>query len=139
MYSKTVIIGRLGADPEVKTFEDGGQIANLSVATWRNFFNNEKNDWETITEWHRVVLKGKAAHYLPEVKKGDMVLVEGEMKTRSFETDRGTRYITELVGILKAMPKPKADSQMTAAKQQQTAQTYVEPADDTGADDDLPF
>jgi len=141
MYSKTVIIGRLGADPEIKTFSDGGQIANIPVATWRNIYNKEKDDWETVTEWHRVVLKGKAALYLPDnLRKGDLCMVEGETKTRSFEVESGKRYITELVGILKAIPKPKQDSAMRQEAAQTPYQQGVEEApEEAGGDDDLPF
>ncbi len=137
-----MIIGRLGADPEIKEFADGGQIVNCRVATWRNFYNKDKKEWETITEWHRVTLKGKAALYLSDVKKGDMVTVEGETKTRQYETDSGTRYITELVGILKALPKPKPDSQMDYHKQQNTTSNPShdhEGASPDAQEDDLPF
>lgn len=89
--SKTIIVGRLGADPEVKQVGDN-TVANFSVATNESWGDNEH------TEWHRVVVWGKAAEACGQyLSKGSLVAVEGTLRTRSWETDDGdTRYVTEL-------------------------------------------
>lgn len=107
MVNRVYLIGRLGADPEVRTFDDGGKVVNLNVATWRSW-KDRSDEWQTFTEWHRVVLKGKAAEYCPDVRKGDIVTVKGEIRQREY-VDRNEikRYINEIIGKVKAIPKPK--------------------------------
>lgn len=140
MLNDVKLVGRLGADPKITTFQDGGKITNVNVATWINYWNKEKNDWETRTEWHRVVSYDKFTS--ENLSKGDMVLVIGSNRTRSYEDEMGvTKYTTEVVGKIKPLPKPKADSAMQQPPHdpknyQQTTEGLPGIEDE---EDDLPF
>ncbi|MGE3333660.1 MAG: single-stranded DNA-binding protein [Rhodospirillaceae bacterium] len=93
------LIGNLGQDPDVRTMQNGGQVANISIATseqWKDKVTGEKKE---KTEWHRVVMLGNladiAAQYL---KKGQRVFVQGKLQTRKWTDQQGQeRYTTEIV------------------------------------------
>ena len=88
--NKVLIIGFAGGDP--KTSESGmTKVARLSVAT------SEKYNDKDITEWHSVVAFGKTAEIAAQVRKGQMVYVEGKIRTRSYEKDGATKYVTEIL------------------------------------------
>lgn len=96
--NKVIMIGRLGADPEVRYTPAGSTVANFSVATntaWKDKDGNKKED----TAWHRIVAWNKLAEIVKEyVKKGNRIYVEGRLRTRSWEDQNGqTRYMTEVV------------------------------------------
>src|SRR6267142_7060032 len=93
------VIGRLGADPEIRRTQDGRPIANLRVAsseTWRDKNTGEKKE---KTEWFRVVIFGKLAEVGEKyLKKGSRVFIEGKLQTRKWQDREGTdRYSTEVV------------------------------------------
>lgn len=97
--NKVQILGNLGADPEVKTFSNGGRICNLRIATaetWKDRTTGEKKE---RTEWHSVVLQsdglvGVAERYL---RKGSKVFIEGQLRTRKWQDrDGNDRYTTEI-------------------------------------------
>lgn len=98
MLNKTMLIGRLGRDPETKYSKDGLAITSFSIATtlaWKDKNSGEKK--ETI-EWHRIVTFGKLAEFCSQyLSKGKQVYVEGRLHTRSWEQDNITRYITEIL------------------------------------------
>jgi single-strand DNA-binding protein len=95
--NKVCLIGNLGKDPEVKAFDNGGKIANFSIATTRKWTSNgEKNE---KTEWHNITIRDKnlvevADKYL---QKGTRVYLEGRLETRKYTKDGADRYITEIV------------------------------------------
>ena len=95
--NKVILIGNLGSDPDIKTFSDGGQVANLSVATSESW-KNKQGEKQTRTEWHRVCVFGegliKLVGYL---HKGSKVYLEGKLQTRKYEQDGITKYTTEIV------------------------------------------
>lgn len=93
--NKVILIGNLGKDPEVMTLESGVKFANVSVATNESYKGKDGN-WVEQTEWHRVVLWRWLAE--KNLIKGDMVYVEGKLKTRSWDDKDGNkRYTTEVV------------------------------------------
>jgi single-strand DNA-binding protein len=96
--NKVIVIGRLGADPEVKTVGSGQQVARLSVATSENWTDREGQKQER-TEWHRIVAWGKLADLCGKyLVKGRQVYIEGRLQTRSWEDPQGQkRYTTEIV------------------------------------------
>lgn len=96
--NKVIIVGRLGADPEVKTVSGNQTVARLSVATSDNWTDREGQRQER-TEWHRVVVWGKLAEICGKhLSKGRQVYVEGRLQTRSWEDQQGQkRYSTEVV------------------------------------------
>lgn len=96
--NKVILVGRLGADPEVKTVSGGNTVARLSLATSENWTDREGQRQER-TEWHRVVVWGKLAELCGKyLNKGRQVYVEGRLQTRSWEDQQGQkRYTTEIV------------------------------------------
>jgi single-strand DNA-binding protein len=96
--NKVIIVGRLGADPEVKTVSGGNTVARLSVATSENWTDREGQKQER-TEWHRVVVWGKLADLCGKyLSKGRQVYLEGRLQTRSWEDQQGQKkYTTEVV------------------------------------------
>jgi single-strand DNA-binding protein len=96
--NKVIIIGRLGADPELKTVTGGQNVARLSVATSENWTDKQGQKQER-TEWHRVVVWGKLAELCGKyLSKGRQCYVEGRLQTRSWEDQQGQkRYATEVV------------------------------------------
>lgn len=94
--NQTQIIGNLGRDPEVKTFDDGNQVANISVATTEKWKGKDGEPKEH-TEWHRVVLRGPLAGIAERfLSKGSKVFIQGKNKTRQYEKDGVTHYVTEI-------------------------------------------
>ncbi len=96
--NKVIIIGRMGADPEVKTVTGGNTVARLSVATSESWKDKEGQKQER-TEWHKVVVWGKLAELCGKyLAKGRQVYVEGRLQTRSWEDQQGQKkYTTEVV------------------------------------------
>ena len=100
--NKAIIVGNLGADPEIKEFPDGNKICNLSVATTEKWTAKDGEKREK-TEWHRVVVRQSGSSKIIDafiskyVKKGHKVYVEGKIETRKWEQDSVTRYTTEIV------------------------------------------
>lgn len=98
--NKVILIGNLGADPDIRHTQSGKAIVNLRVATSENWRDKSTGERREKTEWHRVVifnegLAGIAEKYL---KKGSKVYLEGSLQTRSWDTDSGeTKYVTEVV------------------------------------------
>ncbi|WP_199504479.1 single-stranded DNA-binding protein [Qipengyuania sp. YIM B01966] len=97
--NKVMLIGNLGADPEVKSFQNGGRIANLRIATSENWKDKQTGERKERTEWHTVVLQsdglvGVAERYL---RKGSKVYIEGQLRTRKWQDQSGNdRYTTEV-------------------------------------------
>jgi single-strand DNA-binding protein len=97
--NKVILIGNLGADPEVKSFQNGGRIANLRIATSENWKDRATGERKERTEWHSVVLQsdglvGVAEKYL---RKGSKVYIEGQLRTRKWQDQSGNdRYTTEV-------------------------------------------
>jgi single-strand DNA-binding protein len=97
--NKVILIGNLGADPEVKSFQNGGKIANLRIATSENWKDRQTGERKERTEWHSVVLNseglvGVAERYL---RKGSKVYIEGQLRTRKWQDQSGNdRYTTEV-------------------------------------------
>ena len=96
--NKCILIGNLGADPEVRTLDNGTKVASFSIATtesWKDKDGNKKEE----TEWHNIVLwRGLAEIAEKYLKKGNSVYVEGKITTRSWEDSDGIRrYTTEIV------------------------------------------
>ena len=97
--NKTLLIGHLGKDPESVPLLNSTRLAKVSLATSESYKDSEGNR-QTHTEWHSLILwQGTADYALQYLKKGNLVYVEGKLKTRSFDskTDGTKRYVTEIV------------------------------------------
>ncbi len=97
--NKVILIGNLGADPEVKSFQNGGRIANLRIATSENWKDKNTGEKKERTEWHTVVLNSDGLVGVAErfLKKGSKVYIEGQLRTRKWQDASGNdRYSTEV-------------------------------------------
>ncbi len=96
MKNRVQLIGHVGNDPEVRTFE-GGKVANFSIAT-NETYTNKKGEKVEQTEWHRIVAWDKNAEIIEKsVTKGKEIAIEGKLSTRSYDDKDGNkRYITEV-------------------------------------------
>jgi single-strand DNA-binding protein len=98
--NKVIIIGNLGQDPEVRSFDNGGEVVNLSVATSETWKDRNTGERRERTEWHRIAIFNPglvtvAKNYL---KKGSKVYIEGQLETRKWQDQEGKdRYSTEVV------------------------------------------
>ena len=98
--NKVILIGNLGADPEVRSFQNGGKVANLRIATsetWKDKMSGEKKE---RTEWHNITINGDGLVGVVErfLKKGSKVYIEGSLRTRKWQDrDGNDRYTTEVV------------------------------------------
>lgn len=98
--NKVILIGHLGADPEVRTFQNGGKVANLRVATSETWKDKNTGERREKTEWHQVAITNEGLVRLAEqyLKKGAKVYLEGQLQTRKWQDQAGNdRYSTEVV------------------------------------------
>lgn len=98
LRNKVQLIGHVGNDPEIKNFEGGKKLANLTIAT-NEVYYNEKGDKVEQTEWHRITAWGKIAEIIEKfVTKGKEIAVEGKLTHRNYDDKDGNkRYVTEVV------------------------------------------
>ena len=154
--NKVILIGNLGADPEVRAMPSGMAVTNLSLATSESW--KDKQTGETIdkTEWHRVALFGRLAEIASQyLKKGSKVYIEGSIRTSKWQDQNGQdRYTTEIVGNTMQMLDSKggsSDAGYAAASYQPAANSMNRPKtqaeqlqpqpvfEDSYVEDDLPF
>ncbi len=98
--NKVILIGNLGADPEIKSFQNGGKIANIRIATSESWKDRVTGERKERTEWHNVVINGDGLVGVVEryLKKGSKVYIEGSLRTRKWQDrDGNDRYTTEVV------------------------------------------
>ena len=98
--NKVILVGNLGADPDVRSTKDGRPVVNLSVATSENWRDKNSGERREKTEWHRVVIFSEGLCRIAEqyLKKGSKVYLEGQLQTRKWQDDKGNdRYTTEVV------------------------------------------
>ena len=98
--NKVILVGNLGADPEIRRTQDGRQIANLSVATSETWRDKNSGERKEKTEWHRVVIFNEGLCKIAEqyLKKGSKIYIEGALQTRKWQDKDGKdKYSTEVV------------------------------------------
>ena len=139
--NKTMLIGRLGQDPELKYTPKGAAVLSMSVAT-NTCYKDQAGEKQDQTEWHRVVMWRKLAETIAQyAKKGNRVYVEGKLATRSWEDkDKIKRYTTEVVADHCQLLESKDSG--SAPPVPEEPPKYSEPADrrgDTSNEEDLPF
>ena len=133
--NKVILVGNLGADPEVRYSSTGTAVTNFRIATSENWTNKE-GEKETRTEWHRVVAFGKLAEICGEyLNKGKQIYVEGRLRSRSWEDrDGNKRWVTEVVA---------SNVVMLGAAGEQVKETGDEPTEQppepAQQEDDIPF
>ena len=97
--NKVILVGNLGADPEVRYMPSGDAVANIRLATTDRYKDKQSGEFKELTEWHRVSFFGRLAEIVNEyLKKGSSVYIEGRIRTRKYQAQDGTeRYSTEIV------------------------------------------
>lgn len=97
--NKVILIGNLGADPDIRYLGSGDPVANISVATSESWRDKQTGQQQDRTEWHRIVVYGKMADVVSKyMKKGTKVYIEGSLRTRKWQDKAGQeRYTTEII------------------------------------------
>jgi single-strand DNA-binding protein len=98
--NKVIIVGNLGRDPEVRSFQNGGKVVNLRVATTESWRDRQSGEKKEKTEWHSVAIFNEALAKVAEqyLRKGSKVYLEGQLETRKWQDQSGQdRYTTEVV------------------------------------------
>jgi len=150
--NKVILVGNLGAKPEIKYASNGNAISNLSVATSESWTDKNTGQKQERTEWHRVSLFGKVAEIAGQyLDKGSKVYVEGKLQTRKWQDQSGQdRYTTEVVisgfsGTLQMLDRrDDSNSPMQSKSQPQPAQNgqqapTITPVAQDEFEDDIPF
>ena len=145
--NKVILVGNIGAKPEVKYSSNGSAIANLSVATSETWNDRNSGEKQEKTEWHRVSLYGKLAEIAGQyLNTGSKVYVEGKLQTRKWQDQSGQdRYTTEIVVSGYGCTLQMLDRREGMATGGQSASSNnmnndtVEVADNSGFEDDIPF
>ena len=150
MINKVILVGNVGADPEVRALESGVKVARLRLATTERLFDRQTNESRELTEWHTVVLwRGLADVVDRYVHKGSQLYIEGSIRTREWtDKDNQKRYSTEIqASDMKLLGRRPDGQSATVGAVQSPAVEYATPAPaptttpvapDNGGDD-LPF
>ncbi|MGF1671882.1 MAG: single-stranded DNA-binding protein [Balneolaceae bacterium] len=139
--NKAMIIGRLGADPEVRYTQSNTAVANMNVATSERF-KDRNGELQERTEWHRVVAWGSTAEICQQyLKKGSLVYFEGPIQTSEWEDKNGQkRYTTEIKALTMLMLDSRGSGGSDDNQQNQSLASTVELDESLEEmDDDLPF
>ena len=136
--NRATLIGNLGQDPELKTTPQGSSVCTISIATSEKY-KDKNGEWQESTDWHRVVLWDKLADIAKEyLRKGSKVFIEGRIKTRSYEKDNETKYITEIVGnhLIMLSPKEQSDVEHESSP---SPENHLATDSVTAEEDEVPF
>lgn len=156
--NKVILVGHLGRDPEMRTFPNGDQIANVTIATSEKWKDKQSGEPREHTEWHRLLFNGKLAEIAGKwLRKGSLIYIEGSLRTRKWEQDGQTRYATEIrvdnMQMLGGKPNDGGRNESAAQSQASRRQDSAPPATTQGTlkpgagggsgfddlDDDIPF
>lgn len=142
--NKTILVGTVGNDPEIKTFPNGGKLALFSIATNESWTDKNTGERKQSTEWHRIrASDGKADIIEKYVRKGMKLYIEGPLKTRTWTDQNGAdRYVTEIhCQTIQMLDDRKPDNQPRQNQAPQNNGGYNQQSrqPDPSLDDDLPF
>ena len=152
--NKVILIGNVGNDPEIRTFGNGGKVANLSIATSESWRDKQSGERKEKTEWHRVAVFGEGLVGVIEryIKKGSKLYIEGKLQTRKWQDrDGNDKYTTEIVlqgpGTTLTMLDSRnsgggggdIDQRVSGGGRSRSASAMEGPKQDFDLDDDIPF
>lgn len=145
--NRVIIIGNLGADPEIKNMTSGKPVCNLRVATSESWKDRQTGERRERSEWHRVVIFNEGLVRIAEqyLKKGSKVYLEGQIQTRKWEKDGQDHYSTEIVlqgfnSTLTMLDGKSEQGSNTGYQRQQTAGEIVDnPLNQDFDDSEIPF
>ena len=141
--NKVILLGNLGKNPETRTLENGVVMCRFPIATSETYKNRENGEKTTHTEWHNIILwRGLAEVAEKYLRKGDKILIEGRIRTRSWEDKKTkqTRFMTEILGDQMQMLgsyNKSSNSESPSTAEEPTASFIQESP--THLEDDLPF
>ncbi len=143
--NKVILIGHIGKDPDTYVFDNGNKKISFTLATTEGYRDRDKNEWIEQTEWHNIA----GYRYLADktFAKGDLVYVEGKIKTRKYtDKEQNERYFTEIIAdkinilLRKSTDSGSYGSGNTPPPPAQEQSPAEDPPETTGtAEDDLPF
>jgi single-strand DNA-binding protein len=153
--NKVILIGRLGRDPEITTFESGNRKMSATLATTERYRDRD-NNWVDQTEWHNLIAWGNLANDIADKRrnyaKGDMMYIEGRLRTRQYTDTQGVnRYVTEvqvdkMMQLVPAKPSMQSSNNPNATYTPAQETVYQAPAEASDPlndqqinHDDLPF
>ena len=130
MKNTAILIGNVGNDPEFVSFDNGGRIGKLALATSKKWTDKQTGEIKEQTQWHNIVVHGRTVEVVEKyVKKGDKLCITGEINYKQWEKDGEKKYMTEIVCHELKMLGGRKQSQ-----EQPKTETKTE-----GVEDDLPF
>jgi len=140
MVNKVILIGRIGKDPDIKTFDNGGKMAKFSLATTEKWKDKTSGETKERTEWHNIVVNGKLADIVERfVQKGSQISITGEIRYRDWDDKEGIKhYVTEIHAQSMELlgEKPKEQKETTEAGEVFPPKTVTV---NEQKNDDLPF
>lgn len=156
--NKVILIGHLGRDPEVRSFQSGGRVCNLRIATSQSWRDKETGERKDRTEWHAVTIYNENLVSVAErfLKKGSKVYIEGQLETRKYEKDGRETYTTEVVlrpyrgelTLLDGAPDGRGSSQASdpdreatrqGARPERAPEAAQNRSNENAFDDDIPW
>src|SRR5690554_5277186 len=148
--NKVILVGNLGADPEVRTLPSGSPVVNLRITTSERWRDRNTGEQRERTEWHRVVIfnEGLAKVAQNYLRKGSKVYIEGQLQTRKWEKDGQDQYTTEVVlqgfnstlTMLDSRGDNEGGGYSSGPRQMENRRPSNAPAFESGGmDDDIPF
>lgn len=136
MINKVILIGNIGAKPEIRTTQNGDKVASFTIATSENW-KDQQGQQQTRTEWHKIVIFGKLTQIVESyLDKGSKIYIEGQLRTRKWTNQQGQdQYSTEVV-----LTQFKGSLQMLDAKPSNESNTQLSNRRiATVVDDEIPF
>ena len=147
--NKVILIGNVGNDPEIKSFQSGDRVVNFSLATTENWKDKQTGEQKSITEWHKISIFNTGLISITEklIKKGMKIYIEGQLQTRKWQDASGAdKYSTEIVlkqyrGELVLLDKLEQRNTLNNGNQTLDSDKPIESftGKSTELDDDIPF
>lgn len=144
--NKVILIGNLGADPEIRYMPSGGAVANIRIATTESWKDKQTGEQQERTEWHRITFYNRLAEIVGEyLRKGSQIYVEGRLRTRTYEKEGQTHYSTEIIADNMQMLGGRGGAGGGEGRAQESRTPAApkssdkEPATGDFQDDDIPF
>lgn len=143
--NKVNIIGYIGQTPEIRSTAAGQTIAALTIATSETWKDKQTGEKKEITEWHRIAIFGKSAEFVRDyINKGDLVFVDGQLKTRKYTDKIGAeKYITEIVvsvkGSIQKLSSGKSSQKISLENNVEKVEIEYNDEEPIVFDDEIPF
>ena len=144
MINKVILVGNVGADPEIRTLDNGIKCARIRLATTERIYNKERNETKEVTEWHSITLwRGLADVVDKYIRKGSQLYIEGKLRAREYEKNGVKCYGVDIVAEeLKMLGRKEGVSQtalQTTPTPQPTQRTTPPAIDPLPFDYEMPF